>query len=90
MLFDADGTLQTRMQAGVSDLGDQAYPTLTELRDGRIALVYTDDSGDSNNMRLVHFDVTGASAKFVGTAGDDNLGGVAGDDRIVGLAGNDL
>ncbi|MCB1381322.1 MAG: hypothetical protein KDK89_23565 [Alphaproteobacteria bacterium] len=89
LLFDADGTLQTRMQAGVSDLGDQAYPTLTELRDGRIALVYTDDSGDSNNMRLVHFDVTGASARFVGTAGDDNLGGVAGDDRIVGLAGND-
>ncbi|MFD2855654.1 hypothetical protein ACFSZS_14060 [Seohaeicola zhoushanensis] len=89
LLFDADGSLQSRLQASTSDIGDQGHPSLTELDGGAIALVYTDSSGDHNTLRLVEFEVTGASGKFTGTAGDDVLGGVGGNDRIFGLAGND-
>lgn len=90
LFFDADGKLETRLQASVSDAGNQRDPVLTELPDGRIALAFTDDSGDHNTLRLAYFEIDGASGKFVGSAGDDQLGGVAGHDRIFGLDGDDL
>ena len=94
MLFDADGSLQTKLQAGTSDAGTQSNPSLVELGDGTVALAFTDESGsggaaDYNTMRLVQFDVTGGQGKFTGSAGDDILKGVAGNDIILGLAGDD-
>ncbi|MCB1341126.1 MAG: calcium-binding protein [Pseudooceanicola sp.] len=89
LLFDADGTLETRRQGSISDAGKQANPVLTELPDGRIVLGYTDESGDHNTLRLAYFEVTGDSGRFVGSAGDDTLGGLGGHDRLLGLDGND-
>lgn len=92
MLFDADGKLQTKMMASASDVGDQAHPSLVELKDGRVALAFSDMSGtgnDGNPMRLAFFDVTNGVGKFVGTSGDDVLAGVGGNDRILGGAGDD-
>lgn len=89
LLFDADGQLETKLRANANSAGTQADPVLTELPDGRIVLSFSDDSGDSNTLRLAYFEVDGATGKFVGSAGDDVLGGVGGNDRIFGLAGND-
>lgn len=94
LLFDADGGLETRLQATKSDADAQANPVLTEMQDGRVALVLTDASdpvtaGEINEMRLAFFDVSGESGRFIGTEGNDVLGGVAGNDTIRGLGGND-
>jgi Ca2+-binding RTX toxin-like protein len=94
LLYDANGTLSTRLQATDTDVGDQADPGLTQQPDGTIVLAFTDTSdpqtaGETSEMRLAFFDLTGDSGKFTGSNGDDILGGVAGNDRIFGLVGND-
>jgi len=94
LLYDADGTLSTRIQATGTDVGDQANPSLTQQSDGTVVLAYTDTSdlvtaGETNGMRLAFFDVDGASGKFNGSGGNDFLGGVAGNDQIFGLGGDD-
>ena len=94
LLYDADGTLSTRLQATDTNVGDQADPGLTQQPDGTIVLTFTDNSnpqtaGETNEMRVAFFDITGDGGKFIGSNGDDFLGGVAGNDRIFGLGGND-
>ena len=94
LLYDADGSLSTRIQATDTDVGDQADPSLTQQPDGTVVLAYTDTSdlitaGETNGMRLAFFELDGSSGKFTGTTGDDFLSGVGGNDRIFGLGGND-
>lgn len=94
LLYDADGTLSRSMQATQTDVGDQANPSLVQQPDGTIVLAFTDTSdpqtaGETNEMRLAFFDITGDAGRFTGSNSDDILGGVAGNDRIFGLGGND-
>lgn len=91
LLFDADGTLQTRLQATESDDGDQHSPSLTELADGRIALSYVDEEAGGLNgpLRIAYFEVDGPVVRVEGTSGDDVLGGAGGNDRILGDDGDD-
>jgi len=94
MLYDENGRVQTTLGVGASDIGDQANPTLTELPGGRIALAYTDtsgngDAGDHNTLRMAFFELKGKAGRFVGSDGDDLLRGLGGHDRIFGFAGDD-
>ncbi len=95
LLFDSNGKIETRMQATSTDTGNQGNPVLAQLPDGRIALSFTDQSGegtagDHNPLRIAYFEIDGASGKFIGSTGDDVLGGVGGNDRILGLDGDDV
>ncbi len=94
LLLDADGTVLSRLQASQSDIGDQQSPSLTELNDGRIALTFSDTSGnaiggEADTLRMAIFELTDDSGNFVGTDGNDDLAGMAGNDRLHGGAGND-
>ncbi|MEX0340669.1 MAG: calcium-binding protein [Arenibacterium sp.] len=94
LLFDADGKLLTRLQASDTDVGSQGQPTLTELDNGNVMVVFEDLSGGgdtlpSNTLRLAEFSIDGKAGKFVGTNGDDTLRGVGGNDLILGLDGDD-
>lgn len=91
LLFDEDGSVQGDViSVGLSDVGEQGLPSLSELPDGTIALAYTDDgSANGNPLQLAFFDVSDPRAHLVGTESDDVLGGLAGKDRILGLAGDD-
>ena len=91
LLFDADGSLQTRLQGSPSDEGNQYQPSLAELPDGRVALTYLDDSatGDAGSMKIAYFAVTGPQARLVGTDGADVLSGVGGNERIMAGDGDD-
>lgn len=91
LLFDEDGRMQGDViNVGLSDVGDQGMPSLTELPDGTIALAYTDDgSANGNPLQIAFFSVSDPREQLVGTEGDDVLGGLGGRDRILGLAGDD-
>lgn len=94
--YDADGAALGDPMLVQPDAasGTQTDPSLTQLEDGRMLLVFTDLGGHAIDgmtepLHAITLTFASGSGGFLATSGDDTLRGTGAGDAIDGLAGND-